>query len=276
MLAYAMPTLMLVIQADQGAHEVQFVPVADHVQLEVLSFGGRGRPMVLLAGMGNTAHVFDRLGPRLTSVGSVYAITRRGFGFSSRPSSGYDVGRLGEDVLEVIDRHGLDRPIVIGHSVAGQELSYLAAEHGDRIAGLVYLDAGFRYAYDPPDEFERDLPAPPPTRPLRPRMPTIPEGEMIVRSLRRGSESVPRAIDAGMREFTEIDAPVLAIFASDDTGDADWNRWGDVMMEHWAHAFESGVPHARVLRWPRATHYLFLTREADVVREISGFLSTLP
>jgi non-heme chloroperoxidase len=82
-------------------HQTQFVSVGEGVQLEVLDFGGSGRPIVLLAGLGNTAHVFDDFAPKLTSVGHVFAVTRRGYGGSTRPESGYDVARLGEDVLAV-------------------------------------------------------------------------------------------------------------------------------------------------------------------------------
>lgn len=41
------------------------VTVEPNVQLEVLDWGGTGRPIVLLAGGGNTAHVFDEFAPKL-------------------------------------------------------------------------------------------------------------------------------------------------------------------------------------------------------------------
>ena len=142
---------------DPAPHRVQLVSVSDGVQLELLDFGGSGRAIVLLAGLGNTAHVFDEFAPKLTHLGHVYALTRRGYGASSRPESGYDVSRLGEDVLAVLTSVGIDKPVLIGHSLAGQEMSYLAVQHRERIAGLVYLDAAYRYAYDVPGEFEKDF-----------------------------------------------------------------------------------------------------------------------
>jgi hypothetical protein len=45
------------------------VTVDRDVSVEVLDWGGSGRPLVLLAGLGNTAHVFDDLAQRLTSLG---------------------------------------------------------------------------------------------------------------------------------------------------------------------------------------------------------------
>ena len=156
MLVRSVVTLVAVLQAsswvDPARHQMQMVNVADGVQLEVLDFGGTGRPIVLLAGFGNTAHVYDELAPKLIGAGHVYAVTRRGYGVSSRPQSGYDVARLGEDVLAVIETLRLEKPVLVGHSMAGQELSYLASEHQDWIAGLVYLDAAYRYAYDVPGD----------------------------------------------------------------------------------------------------------------------------
>ena len=282
-LLHALPLLLLMQTADgtdQTPHRTQLVMVEDAVQLEVLDFGGTGRPIVLLAGLGNTAHVFDHLGPQMTGLGHVYAITRRGFGMSSRPESGYDVARLGEDVLAVIDSLRLDNPVLIGHSIAGQELSYLAERHQDRIAALIYLEAAYRYAFDIPGDFERafpTLPPPPASPPAIVRQPySLPDAE---RSQPRGSATASQAIRAGGRRFTSIGLPTLAIFASPhDIGAAphpDFDKFDQALTEQQAQAFERGVPGARVLRWARASHYLFLTREADVVDEIARFLATL-
>src|SRR5260370_33342206 len=73
---------------DPSKHSVQFVTVEDGVRLEVLDWGGSGRPIVLLAGLGFSAHVFDGFAEKLTDSGHVFGITRRGYGGSSRPASG--------------------------------------------------------------------------------------------------------------------------------------------------------------------------------------------
>jgi alpha-beta hydrolase superfamily lysophospholipase len=64
---------------------VQFVPVEKDIKLEVLDWGGTGRPIVLLAGLGGTAHAFDEFAAKLTPRYHVFGITRRGFGESSTP-----------------------------------------------------------------------------------------------------------------------------------------------------------------------------------------------
>jgi non-heme chloroperoxidase len=64
---------------DPSPHHVQFVTVDEGVRLEVLDWSGSGRPIVLLTGSGSTAHIYDEFGPKLSALGPVYAITRRGY-----------------------------------------------------------------------------------------------------------------------------------------------------------------------------------------------------
>lgn len=135
---------------DASPHAVRFVEVEKDVRLEVLDWGGTGRAVIFLAGLGSTAHDFDEFAPKLTPQYHVYAITRRGYGASSKPAptcDNYSVGRLGADVLAVMDAEKIERPVLAGHSIAGEELSWVGTEHPERVAGLVYLDAGYPYAY---------------------------------------------------------------------------------------------------------------------------------
>lgn len=134
---------------DPSRHTVRFVPVEEGVRLEVLDWGGAGRPVVLLAGLGNTAHVFDHFAGQLSASCHVYGITRRGFGASSHPDVSYTEQRLADDVLEVLDTLQLISPVLVGHSIAGDELTAIGSSHSGRIAGLVYLDA----AADPTDDY---------------------------------------------------------------------------------------------------------------------------
>ena len=68
----------LYAQNDTSPHAIQFIEVENNVKLEVLDWGGLGRPVVLLGGLGNTAHEFDQFAPKLTNLYHVYGITRRG------------------------------------------------------------------------------------------------------------------------------------------------------------------------------------------------------
>ena len=63
---------------DASPHTVQFLTVDQDVKLEVLDWGGSGRPLVLLTGLGNNAHIFDKFAPKLTGTYHVYGILDEG------------------------------------------------------------------------------------------------------------------------------------------------------------------------------------------------------
>ena len=126
---------------DPSPHAERFVEVEKDVRLEVLDWGGSGRAIILLPGSGNTAHIFDDFAPKLNRFGHVYGITRRGFGRSSHPETGYSEQRLADDVLSVMAQLKIDRPVLVGHSMSGEELTRIGDEHSDRVSGLVYLAA---------------------------------------------------------------------------------------------------------------------------------------
>jgi pimeloyl-ACP methyl ester carboxylesterase len=92
-------TLLIAMQAltgqetaswrDPSPHQVRFVVVDSSVRLEVLDWGGTGRP-ILFVGCYLSAHVYDEIAPKVTDQFHVYAVTRRGVGASDRPRSAAD------------------------------------------------------------------------------------------------------------------------------------------------------------------------------------------
>jgi len=136
---------------DPSPHRVRRVPVRPGIELEVLDWGGparggRGTPLVFLAGYGNTAHVFDGFAPRFRDRFHVLAITRRGFGASTRAAGGYDNVTLAGDVLAVLDALHLERPVLVAHSFGGAELNAIALRRPAAARAFVYLDGGFDFA----------------------------------------------------------------------------------------------------------------------------------
>jgi pimeloyl-ACP methyl ester carboxylesterase len=233
---------------DPSPHTVQMIAVDQDVKLEVLDWGGTGRPLVLLTGLGNNAHVFDKFAPKLTDKYHVYGITRRGFGVSSAPTpdaTNYTAARLGEDVLVVIHALHLNKPVVAGHSVAGEELSYIGNAHPEKVAGLIYLDAGYPYAmYDQVNgnflidaidlrqQLNQILAGTPPAEDQKKALDglmvnlKLVEKEAILQ--RQSMEDIPPpprgshpppppvgvAIMTGQQRFASLGAPALVIFAS--------------------------------------------------------------
>jgi non-heme chloroperoxidase len=296
---------------------VRFVGVEPGVRLEVVDWGGSGRSVVLLAGLGVTARGLDSFAGALASTFHVVGITRRGFAPSSAPPTGYLADGLADDVLAVLDTLRLQRPLLVGHSLAGEELSSIGSRFPDRVAGLVYLDAGYWYAfYDraagnyridlneairrltqlssarPRDQarlitqlLETDLPAL--ERSLRGRRDLLPapRPDAPPAPPERAGFDLMQAILEGRQRYTEIRAPVLAIFALPHrmppqaaADSASLRRWRMVAAQDSAQAaaFERGVPGARVLRIPNADHFVYRSHEAAVLRAIRDFAATLP
>lgn len=136
---------------DPSAKHVRFIAVpakaSGRVRLEVLDWGGHGPALLLLAGLGETGHIYNDLAPRLTDRFRAIALTRRGHGASSHAdSSTYVLDTLVADIRAVMDSLDLPRASLIGHSIAGAEITRFAARWPDRVEKLVYLDASHDFA----------------------------------------------------------------------------------------------------------------------------------
>lgn len=128
---------------DPGAPAIRMTPIGRGVTLEVVDWGGRGRPLVFLAGLGNTAHVFDSFAPQFTDRFHVVGITRRGFGASAGAPPPDNLDTLVADITATLDSLGLGQVVLVGHSIAGEEMTRFAELHDARCAALVYLDAAY-------------------------------------------------------------------------------------------------------------------------------------
>jgi pimeloyl-ACP methyl ester carboxylesterase len=276
---------------DPSPHQVRFVTVDSTVKLEVLDWGGTGRS-VLWVGCYLTAHVYDDIAPKLTDQFHVYAITRRGVGASDHPSTGYTPQRRADDVLEVIDALKLERPVLVGNSCGGDILHTLGARNPERVGGLMYLDA----AEDPTlTKADYHLPPPDPSRlpprANRPARPVVfPEAEQ--REIDRGrlDPDIRRAIVEGNRlkpDYARIRVPVVAIFRSTTKAEAileypprnaeeraavdEAYAGSRAMLDKWEGDLRSGVPTAKIVELPGANLYMFLSNEADIIRELRAF-----
>jgi non-heme chloroperoxidase len=300
---------------DLSTHKIQLVTTDKDVKLEVLDWGGSGPPMIFLSGLGNTAHGFDDFAVKFTSNHHVYGITRRGFGDSSKPlpvADNYGPDRLGDDVLAVMDFLGINKPILVGHSIAGEELSSVGTRHPEKVTGLIYLDAAYEYAFyneklaDGSTRYGSDvaiatvqrglrrLSSAPPSEAaaliveLRDAMPKLanmlrsygPQDEVADRAKRPELWKYVDAVMGAERKFTaSSQVPVLAIFAipkdCKPNCTPDDELWASQNIVS-ANAFESGNPRARVVRLSNARHGIWISNEADVTREMNAFMATLP
>ena len=111
------------------------------VRLHYLDWGGSGPTLIFLAGMGSSAYIFSEFAPRFADKFRVLALTRRGHGDSDYPDTGYDADTLVEDIRQFMAAVGVEHATFAGHSLAGVELTHIAATHPERVEKLIYLDA---------------------------------------------------------------------------------------------------------------------------------------
>ncbi len=111
------------------------------IRLHYLDWGGSGPTMLFLTGMGSSAYIYSGFAPRFTDQFRVLALTRRGHGDSDYPETGYDADTLVEDIHQFMDMLNIDKAVLVGHSLAGVELTHFAGTYPDRVEKLVYLEA---------------------------------------------------------------------------------------------------------------------------------------
>ncbi len=243
----------------------------------------------------------------------VLAITRRGYGASSRPESGYDLAGRVADLRAVLDSLGLLRVVLVGHSIAGDELTAFAGAYPARVTGLVYLDA----AYDHSSLRDQlgQFPAAPPMQPRDSSSPSavqaylrrmygmhIPEAQL--RAIGRYdsvgqlvADVTPPIVDSlilagcGHPNYAAVRAPALVIdavvdsvgqvfpyYAALDAPHQDAARRFTAALQRWAAAERARVRRelatAQVLELHAANHYVFDSNRAEVIQSMREFLAT--
>lgn len=296
------------------AASVHMTRINPKVTLEVLDWGGRGVPLVFLAGSGNTAHVFDDFAPQFTDSFHVVGITRRGFGASSGSPPPSDLDTLVADITAVLDTLGLRQVVLVGHSIAGEEMTRFAEIHSTRCAGLVYLDAAYdRSGIDTLAQKQPSAPDPQirasdtvsmtSIRGVYARVMGVQEPESEIRATARFDDAdryrgqvTPDSLKArfasGKRvaRYDQVHCPALAIYAWPDSLadvipyyaelDSTARAQGEALLR-----FVQAVvadSRARIARFPQnqvidihgGNHFIFLQRPRETARAVRAFLST--
>jgi pimeloyl-ACP methyl ester carboxylesterase len=266
--------------------------------------------MVLLAGLGDNAHVFDAFAHHFTDRFRVIGITRRGFGRSSQPAHGYDLDTRARDDLAVLDALGIREAVLVGHSIAGTEMNAIAAEHPERVKALVYLDAldlgadgwaTLPQPPGPPDDAKGDFASVQSVADASARLSGYrPPLAAICHLVRRAPSGrivgpvtppeISKKIIEGLEPaaYDRIQAPALGIFnamtpryrlpyygALDAATQARFEQAIGPLAAWNALAirrFRTGVKGARVVQVQDANHYVYIVEERLVVGEIRRFL----
>ena len=102
---------------------------------------GSGPAVLLLAGLGDPAAVWQ---PQLDGLGDRYRVIapdNRGAGRTPMPADGVSIRAMADDAAAVLGRLGVDRAHVVGFSMGGLVAQELALAHPDAVSSLVLLSS---------------------------------------------------------------------------------------------------------------------------------------
>lgn len=121
--------------------ETRFVEVGG--RLVHVEQAGEGEPVVLLHGFGASTYTWRRVIPALARSYRVLAADLYGFGATERPRdfASYTRGGQAGLVLALLDRLGIERAHLVGHSYGGAISLWLADRHPERLRSLVLVDS---------------------------------------------------------------------------------------------------------------------------------------
>jgi non-heme chloroperoxidase len=124
------------------------------VTLEYVEHGSpSGVPLLLLHGLSDSLRSYELALPHLPASIRAFALSQRGHGDSSRPATGYTPSDFAADLAAFMDAIGLERAVIVGHSMGSSIARRFALDFPERTLGLV-LVGSFATLEDKPGVIE--------------------------------------------------------------------------------------------------------------------------
>jgi pimeloyl-ACP methyl ester carboxylesterase len=114
----------------------------DGVSIQLAVWEGKGKEILCVHGLTANCRCWDVIASSLTPKHKVIAMDLRGRGHSDSPPSGYSVETHCKDILALMDDQGLERPVLMGHSLGAFISLFFAAKHPHRVERLILVDGG--------------------------------------------------------------------------------------------------------------------------------------
>lgn len=114
----------------------------DGVEIQLAVREGRGKHIFCLHGLTANCRCWDVIAESLTPVHSITAIDFRGRGLSDKPPTGYSWQQHAQDMFCVLEDLGINKTVLMGHSMGAYVSLVFAAKYPDRVEKLILLDGG--------------------------------------------------------------------------------------------------------------------------------------
>jgi pimeloyl-ACP methyl ester carboxylesterase len=114
----------------------------DGIQIQLAVWEGKRKSILCIHGLTANSRFWDCVASALTPQHRIIAMDLRGRGRSDKPHTGYSLERHCKDVLALMDDQGLERPVLMGHSLGAFISLVFAAKHPERVNRLILVDGG--------------------------------------------------------------------------------------------------------------------------------------
>ena len=100
---------------------------------------GEGPPLIIVHGLYGASDNWLSIGKALASDFDVYLVDQRNHGQSPHAET-HNYPAMRDDLIEFMDRHDLQKAILVGHSMGGKTVMFLAEAYPERVDSLIVID----------------------------------------------------------------------------------------------------------------------------------------
>lgn len=268
-----------------------FITAADGTQLAYEDYGS-GPAVVFIAGWALSADMWEYQVPWCVSAAyRCVLLDRRGHARSDRPSTGYDLDTLSDDIAALLHQLDLRDVTLVGHSFGGVEVAHHLVRHGsERVARAVFLAStlpSLRQSEANPDGLPQEAIDATMAALRRDRPKWLHDNGQAYFATHLGNDVSPALVDATVRqcldvapmaalavqetncaaahedELAELDLPVLVLHGAADAS---------APVHITGRRTAALVPGAVYREYPTAGHGLYVTHAEAINTEIAEFI----
>src|SRR4030066_433535 len=114
----------------------------DGLKIQIAIWEGKGKQILCIHGITANYRFWDCLASALAPHPRVIAMDLRGRGLSDKPPTGYSIEHHCKDILALMNDQGLERPVLMGHSLGAFISLVFSAQYPQRVDRLILVDGG--------------------------------------------------------------------------------------------------------------------------------------
>ncbi len=124
----------------------------DGVSINLAIWEGKGKTVICIHGITANCRSWDVVASALSPTHRIVAMDLRGRGGSDKPPSGYSLDHHMKDIIGVMDDLGLEKAVIMGHSLGAFISLAFGARHPERVDRIVLVDGGGKLSQE---QFDR-------------------------------------------------------------------------------------------------------------------------